>query len=92
MSEFTGFQKRVYRAVLSISLGETRSYEWVAKKAGSPKAARAVGAALKKNPFTIIIPCHRVINSDGSLGGYSKGIKRKRYLLELEKKIRKMIT
>ncbi|MDD5617995.1 MAG: MGMT family protein [Candidatus Omnitrophica bacterium] len=87
MKEFSEFQKKVYRAVLAIPLGQTRSYKWLAKKIGEPKAARAVGTALKNNPFTVIIPCHRVINSNGSLGGYSKGLKKKKYLLKLEKKI-----
>lgn len=90
--KFSKFQKKVYKAVLDIPLGETRSYEWVARKIGRPKAARAVGTALKNNPFTIIIPCHRVINSDGSLGGYSKGLKKKKYLLKLEKEIIEMLN
>jgi len=87
MKQFSRLQKEVYRAILDIPLGQTRSYKWVAEKIGKPKAARAVGTALKKNPFTVIIPCHRVINSDGSLGGYSKGLQKKRQLLELERKI-----
>jgi len=85
--KFSDFQKKVYKAVLSIPLGQVRNYNWVAKKIGRPKAVRAVGTALKKNPFTVIIPCHRVVKSDGSLGGYSRGLKKKKYLLELEKKI-----
>jgi len=89
--QFSDFQKRVYRAVLGIPLGQVRSYNWVAKKIGRPNAVRAVGTALKKNPFTITIPCHRVIKSDGSLGGYSRGIKKKKHLLRLEKKIIDMI-
>jgi methylated-DNA-[protein]-cysteine S-methyltransferase len=88
LRQFTKFQKRVYRTILDIPLGETRSYKWVAKKIGKPKAVRAVGTALRNNPFTVIIPCHRVISNDGSLGGYSKGIKKKKRLLELEKKIK----
>ncbi|MDD5005086.1 MAG: MGMT family protein [Candidatus Omnitrophica bacterium] len=84
---FSDFQKKVYRAVLSIPLGQVRSYSWIAKKAGRPKATRAVGTALKNNPFTILIPCHRVIKTDGSLGGYSGGLRKKRELLDLEKKI-----
>jgi methylated-DNA-[protein]-cysteine S-methyltransferase len=89
--QFSEFEKNVYKAVLSIPLGQARSYKWVAKKIGHPKAVRAVGTALKNNPFTIIIPCHRVIASDGSLGGYSKGLKKKKQLLELEKRIKKLI-
>jgi methylated-DNA-[protein]-cysteine S-methyltransferase len=87
----TPFAKRVYRIVSAIPLGQVRSYRWVARKAGCPFAARAVGQALRKNPFPLIIPCHRVINADGNLGGYSGGVKVKRRLLELEKEIRALI-
>lgn len=81
---FTPFQKKVYRAILKIPRGETRSYKWVAEKIGDPNAARAVGNALNKNPYPIIIPCHRVIRSDGSIGGYAKGERKKRALLKTE--------
>lgn len=84
----TPFEKKVYKAVLEIPLGEVRSYEWVARRAGSPRSCRAVGQALKKNPYTVLIPCHRVVRSDRSLGGYSGGIRKKKMLLELERKIR----
>ena len=84
----TPFSKKVYKAVLSIPLGEVRTYKWVARRIGNPRACRAVGQALKDNPWPIIIPCHRVIASNGNLGGYSRGIKRKRKLLELEKEIK----
>ncbi|MGB2705758.1 MAG: methylated-DNA--[protein]-cysteine S-methyltransferase, partial [Candidatus Omnitrophota bacterium] len=80
----TPFQRCVYRAVSSIPRGEIRSYKWVAKKIGSPKACRAVGRALNKNPYTGKVPCHRVIKSDGSLGGFSKGKAAKRNLLRRE--------
>ncbi len=83
----TPFAKKVHRAVLSIPLGEVRTYKWVAKKIGYPKAYRAVGNALNKNPWPIIIPCHRVIASDGGFGGYSRGLNRKKKLLGLERKI-----
>ena len=83
----TEFEKKVLRTVLEIPLGEVRSYKWVAGKIGRPKAARAVGQALKKNPYTIIIPCHRVVASDGKIGGYSQGKDKKKNLLNLEKKI-----
>ena len=76
---------------MKIPLCETKSYKWVAQKIGRPKAVRAVGTALKNNPFTLLIPCHRVVNSDGSLGGYSKGLKKKRQLLDLEKRIAGLI-
>ena len=77
----TRFQQKVYKAVLNIPCGKVRSYKWVAQKIGKPNAARAVGQALKKNPLVGIIPCHRVIASDGSLGGFSKGLKKKRQML-----------
>ncbi|MFC1709100.1 methylated-DNA--[protein]-cysteine S-methyltransferase [Candidatus Omnitrophota bacterium] len=81
------FQKKVYKAVSQIPIGQVRSYSWVAKKIGHPKAVRAVGTALKKNPFAPLVPCHRVIKTDGSLGGYSGGLKKKKQLLKLEKEI-----
>ncbi len=77
----SGFEKRAYEAVSRIPPGEVRSYKWVAKEAGSPNAFRAVGNALNKNKRTDIVPCHRVIRSDGSLGGYAKGMAAKRKLL-----------
>jgi len=78
------FQRRVYMKVLEIPLGEVRSYKWVAERIGSPYAFRAVGQALRKNSYIGKVPCHRVIKSDGSLGGFSKGIKRKLKLLKKE--------
>ncbi len=87
----TSFTKRVYKIVLSIPLGETRTYKWVAKKAGRPKAYRAVGQALKKNPYPLIIPCHRVIESSGKLGGYSRGRKTNIALLNLERQIKELM-
>ena len=83
----TLFAIKVYKAVLSIPLGETRSYKWVAKKIGKPKAFRAVGQALSKNPYPLIIPCHRVVKSDYQVGGYALGVKNKEMLLGLEKRI-----
>ena len=88
---FSEFEKKVYRCVLTIPLGEVRSYAWVAKKIGRPKAVRAVGSALRKNPFTLLIPCHRVVQEDASPGGYSGGKARKRKLIKLEKAIKDMI-
>jgi O-6-methylguanine DNA methyltransferase len=78
------FEKAVYGAVLRIPKGETRSYAWVARAIDRPKAARAVGNALNKNPYPGPIPCHRVIRSDGSIGGYAKGVRAKRKLLKGE--------
>jgi len=88
MKQLTLFQRKVYTVVKRIPRGETRSYAWVAREAGRPGAARAVGTALKKNPYTIIVPCHRVVRSDGSLGNYALGADLKRRLLETEKAIR----
>ncbi|MDD2654977.1 MAG: MGMT family protein [Candidatus Omnitrophica bacterium] len=90
-SDLTDFEKKVLKITSLIPLGEVRSYQWVAKKIGRPKAVRAVGAALKKNPYPIIIPCHRVIKSDGSPGGYAKGKELKKKLLLLERRIAEII-
>jgi methylated-DNA-[protein]-cysteine S-methyltransferase len=83
--KFTEFEKKVLEIVSTIPLGQTHSYKWVAQKAGRPRAVRAVGQVLKKNPFPLLIPCHRVIKNNGSLGGYSLGCKVKKSLLDLEK-------
>ncbi len=82
----TTFQQSVWKELLNIRAGETCSYAEIAKAIGNPKAFRAVGSANGKNPVPIIVPCHRVINSDGSLGGYSSGLHIKRALLDHEKK------
>ena len=84
-SNATAFQKRVWEVTRLIPYGETRSYGWVANQIGKPLAARAVGQALGKNPFLVIVPCHRVISGDGSLGGFGGGLEMKQTLLELEK-------
>lgn len=84
----TAFEWQVLKATLTIPLGETRSYQWVARKIGNPKAVRAVGQALRRNPYPLIIPCHRVIKSDGSLGAYAgKFDGRKKHLLKLEREL-----
>jgi len=80
----TNFQRQVWLAAREIPYGETRSYAWVATRLGNPKACRAVGQALGKNPLPIVIPCHRVLSSGGTLGGFSGGIDTKRRLLALE--------
>jgi len=86
--ELTDFQWNVLKETMNIPLGETRSYKWVAKNIGCPKAVRAVGQALKRNPYPVIIPCHRVIRQDGTLGGYAGGPSdKKARLLALEKEI-----
>ncbi|HDK41115.1 MAG TPA: methylated-DNA--[protein]-cysteine S-methyltransferase [Nitrospirae bacterium] len=80
----TDFEKKVWDSLREIPFGETRTYKWVAEKIGNPSAVRAVGRALSKNPVPIVIPCHRVIESDGSIGGYSLGVDIKRRLLDIE--------
>jgi methylated-DNA-[protein]-cysteine S-methyltransferase len=80
----TEFQQRVWRAVASIPFGETTSYGKIAAAFGGPQLARAVGAAVGANPIPIIIPCHRVIGSDGSLTGYGGGLRMKIWLLRHE--------
>ena len=80
----TDFERKVWNCLRKIPYGETRTYGWVAGKAGNPAATRAVGRALSKNPIAIVLPCHRVIESDGSTGGYSSGVNKKIRLLELE--------
>lgn len=80
----TAFQRRVWDALRTIPYGETRSYGEIATQIGSPGASRAVGLANGRNPIGIIVPCHRVVGSTGSLTGYAGGVDRKRALLNLE--------
>lgn len=80
----TDFQKKVWKALLNIPFGKTVSYSEIAKKIGSPKASRAVGAANGRNPISIIAACHRVIGSSGKLTGYAGGMEAKAHLLRLE--------
>lgn len=80
----TDFQKKVWNELCNIPYGETRSYKEIAKLIGNKNACRAVGMANNKNPIHIIIPCHRVIGSNGKLVGYAGGIDMKHYLLDLE--------
>lgn len=86
LSSGTRFQKNVWRALTKIPRGETRSYRWVAQQIGKPKASRAVGAACGGNPVPVIVPCHRVVASGGSLGGFGGGLPMKRKLLAVERK------
>ena len=83
MKNYSTFYQQVWMACASIPKGETRTYAWIAAKIGKPSAARAVGLALGANPFAPTVPCHRVLRSDGSMGGYSApgGIEAKRRLL-----------
>src|SRR5580704_14350933 len=80
----TEFQQRVWRSLLTIPFGETRTYAQIARQIGRPKAVRAVGAANGKNPISIVAPCHRVIGSNGALTGFAGGIAAKAWLLRLE--------
>ena len=80
----TDFQRRVWRTLLDIPYGKAISYKELAWRVDRPKGFQAVGQANGKNPLPILIPCHRVIAADGSLGGYSAGLDRKRFLLDLE--------
>ena len=78
------FHQVALSAARGIVYGDTRSYSWVACQVGNPRSARAVGQAMAKNPVPIVVPCHRVIASDGGLGGYGGGLEMKRHLLEME--------
>jgi len=82
--EGTDFQQRVWKQLRNIPYGETRTYAQLADAIGNRAAIRAVGLANGRNPISIVVPCHRVIGSDGSLTGYAGGLDRKRFLLELE--------
>ncbi|MFC1935527.1 methylated-DNA--[protein]-cysteine S-methyltransferase [Chloroflexota bacterium] len=88
LEEAQPFFLRAWTACRSIPRGETRSYAWLAAKAGNPQAVRASGQAMAHNPVAIIIPCHRVIASDGSLCGYGGGLELKQRLLDLERAVR----
>jgi methylated-DNA-[protein]-cysteine S-methyltransferase len=84
LASATAFQRQVWRLTRLIPYGETRSYGWLAARLGKKGAGRAVGQALARNPLPVIIPCHRVVASDGALGGYSGGVGVKKSLLRLE--------
>lgn len=88
LAEAAPFFLRAWAACRSIPRGETRSYAWLAAQAGNPRAVRAAGQAMAHNPVAIIIPCHRVIASDGGLCGYGGGLGMKHRLLEMEQAIR----
>ena len=80
----TKFQKQVWTALCEIPYGETRSYKQIAEAIGNPKAVRAVGMANNRNPLLVMVPCHRVIGSNGQLVGYAGGLDKKEFLLRLE--------
>ncbi len=83
----TNFQQKVWQAVSQIPYGETASYKEIATAIGNPNASRAVGLANNKNPIPLVIPCHRVIGTNGKLVGYAGGLEAKRYLLEVEGRV-----
>lgn len=80
----TEFDKKVWLTLKEIPYGETRSYKWLAERIGKPNASKAVGQSLSRNPLPIVLPCHRIIESDGSIGGYLAGVDIKRRLLDIE--------
>ena len=84
LTRLTGFEQQVLESVQTIPFGQVVPYAEVARRIGSPKAARAVGNALNHNPVAIVVPCHRVVRADGSLGGYGGGVRYKQRLLAME--------
>ena len=88
-SNLTTFQWEVLAAAAMIPWGETRTYQWIAQKISRPKSARAVGGALRINPYAPVLPCHRVIRADGSLGGYQgkAGVAKKDFMLKVEREV-----
>jgi methylated-DNA-[protein]-cysteine S-methyltransferase len=84
LGQGTPFQQKVWKTLMEIPYGQTRNYQWLAEAISRPKAMRAVGNANGKNPFPLILPCHRVIQKNGALGGYTGGTWIKNYLLALE--------
>jgi AraC family transcriptional regulator of adaptative response/methylated-DNA-[protein]-cysteine methyltransferase len=88
----TAFQRRVWEALKSIPLGATRTYAEVARSIGQPKAIRAVARACATNPAAIVVPCHRVVRSDGTLAGYRWGVERKKSLLDGERRAAKRVS
>jgi len=84
LNQGTVFQQKVWLALLDIPLGQTVSYQSLAQRIGQPKAVRAIGAAVGRNPISIVVPCHRVLGADGSLTGYAGGLERKKILLSGE--------
>ena len=85
LSAGTSFQRRVWETALRIPYGTVQSYGWIAGEIDNPNAMRAVGGAMGANPLAIIVPCHRVVRSDGGLGGYAGGLDWKRKLLAMER-------
>ena len=92
LSGGTAFQQSVWQALLAIEAGDTTSYAGIAARIGNPAAVRAVGAAIGRNPVSIVVPCHRVIGSGGALTGYAGGLARKTALLQLERSERRAVA
>jgi len=90
--EGTSFQQSVWKAISTVTFGETITYGELARRAGCPGSARAAGAATGRNPLTIVVPCHRIVGSSGSLTGYAGGLDRKRALLALESGIPDLLS
>ena len=90
--EGTPFQRAVWKAIRTVGFGETISYGELARRAGCPGSARAAGAATGRNPIGIIVPCHRIVGSNGSLTGYAGGLEKKRALLALEARERDLLS
>jgi methylated-DNA-[protein]-cysteine S-methyltransferase len=84
----TAFQKKVWKTLSEVKFGRTKSYQQIANELGDPKVIRAAASANGKNPIAIIVPCHRIVGSDGSLTGYAGGLHRKKWLLEHESSIK----
>lgn len=91
LSHGTTFQQSVWQALLAIPAGATASYGEISRRIGNPAAVRAVGAAVGRNPVSIIVPCHRILGTDGSLTGYAGGLERKTALLQLEGALREVL-
>jgi methylated-DNA-[protein]-cysteine S-methyltransferase len=90
--EGTPFQQDVWKAISTVGFGETITYGELARRTGCPGSARAAGAATGRNPISIIVPCHRIVGSNGSLTGYAGGLERKRALLALESGIQELLA
>lgn len=84
----TPFQQAVWRALQAIPFGHTTTYGDIAQRIGQPKAVRAVGAAIGRNPWSVVVPCHRVVGANGALTGYAGGLDRKQHLLALEARLK----
>lgn len=84
LTHTTPFRRAVWEATCSIPYGETKSYAWIAEQIGNPKAMRAVGQALAKNPLPIVVPCHRVVGKDGGIRGGGRGLEMRKRLLQIE--------